>query len=109
MFQAVLLLVGYALSDYLYFINKVFTSVIIGFTSFGLLFHLHITSATTLSYNCTFQMPVSLTFHVLVCIDDKNKKYLKRSRVFLGHIFSQKKRKGLGTESGDPYVRTCYF
>ena len=45
MLQAALLLLGYALSNYLFFINKVVASVLIGFTSFGLLFYLLIISA----------------------------------------------------------------
>ena len=57
--QAALLLLGYALSDYLYLINKVVASVVIGFTVFGLLFYLIISAATlpptvrsTLSFDC---------------------------------------------------------
>ena len=60
MLQAALLLLGYALSDYLLSINKVVASVIIGFTAFGLLFYLLIVSAATLSYTCPFQTPLSL-------------------------------------------------
>ena len=60
MLQAALLLLGYALSDYLYFINRVVASVVIGFTAFGLLFYFLITSAGTLSFNCPFQTPLSL-------------------------------------------------
>ena len=59
MLQAALLLLGYALSNYLFFINKTVASVLIGFTTAGLLFYLLIVSAATLSYTCPFQTPLS--------------------------------------------------
>ena len=45
-------LLSHALPNYLLLINKVAVSVIILFTSFGLLFYLLIISAPTLSYSC---------------------------------------------------------
>lgn len=47
-------LLGYAHSNYLYFINKVraVTGVVIRFTTSGLPFYLPVTSAATPSYNC---------------------------------------------------------
>ena len=93
MLQAALLLLGYALSDYLFFVNKTVASVIIGFTSFGLLFYLLVVSAATLSYNCPFQTPASLILHFLIRFDDEHKKYLQRSRRWFGRVFSQKDKK----------------
>lgn len=61
MLQTALLLLGYAPSDYLYFINRVVASVIIGFTASGLL-HLSIVYAATLLYECPFQPPPPLSF-----------------------------------------------
>jgi len=92
MLQAALLLLGYALSEYLYSIGRVVASVVIGFTSFGLLFYLLIASAATLSYNCPFQTPVSLILRFLIRFDDEHKKYLRRSWKWLGRIFRKKKR-----------------
>jgi len=92
MLQAALLLLGYALSEYLYSIGRVVASVVIGFTSFGLLFYLLIVSAATLSYNCPFQTPVSLILRFLIHFDDEHKKYLRRSWKWLGRIFRRKKR-----------------
>jgi len=69
--QAALLLLGYALSNYLFSINKVDASVVIGFTSFGLLPYLLIVSAATLSYNCPFQTPLSLILRFLIRFDDE--------------------------------------
>jgi polyferredoxin len=92
MLQFALLLLGYALSDYLYFINKVIASAIIGFTGFGLLFYLLIISAATLSYNCPFQTPASLVLRFLIRFDDQHKRYLKRSGKWLGRIFRRKEQ-----------------
>ena len=91
MLQAALLLLGYALSNYLFFINKAIASVIMGFTTFGLLFYLLVVLAATLSYNCPFQTPLSLLFRLLIRFDNKHKGYLKRSKRWSGHVFSQMK------------------
>ena len=101
MLQAALLLLGYALSDYLLFINKVVASVLIGFTAFGLLFYLLIVSAATLSYNCPFQTPLPLILRFLVRFDDEHKKYLERSRKWIRRLFSRRKRSRQNT--GGPY------
>ena len=62
MLRAALLPLGYALSNHLFFVKKVVASVLIGFTSFGLLFYPPTISAATLSHNCPFQTPPSLIF-----------------------------------------------
>ena len=87
MLQAALLLLGYALSDYLFFINKAISGIIIGFTSFGLLFYLLVVSAATLSYTCPFQTPPSLIIRFMVRFDDEHRKYLKRFRRWIGAMF----------------------
>ena len=92
MLQAALVLLGYALSQYLFSIDKTVASVIIGFTSFGLLFYFLIVAAATFSYNCPFQTPISLIFHFMVRFDDDHKKYLKQVRGSFGRIFSRKKK-----------------
>jgi len=104
MLQAALLLLGCALSDYLYFINRVVASVLIGFTTFGLLFYLLIVSAATLSYNCPFQTPLSHIFRFMIRFDNKHKKYLERSGKWFGHIFSRMKNKNKQKPTlGSPY------
>ena len=90
MLQAALLLLGYALSNYLFFINKTIASVLIGFTSAGLLFYLLIVSAATLSYNCPFQTPLSRILSFLIHIDNGHQKYLKRTRRWFGRVLSHK-------------------
>ena len=102
MLQIALLLLGYALSYYLFFINQVVASVLIGFTSFGLLFYILIIAAATFSYNCPFQTPISLILRYLIRFDDEHRKYLRRSRRWLGRIFFHKKR-GSRQKSGGPY------
>ena len=66
MLQGALLLLGYALSNYLFFINKTIAGVVIGFTAFGLLFYCLIVSAATFSYNCPFQTPLSLVLRFMI-------------------------------------------
>ena len=91
MLQIALLLLGYALSNYLYSTSKVVASVAIGFTAFGLLFYFLIVSAATLSYTCPFQTPFSLIFRSLIRFDSEHKEYLERSWKWLRRIFSRKK------------------
>ena len=103
MLQVALLLLGYALSDYLFFINKVIASVTIGFTTFGLLFYFLIVSAATLSFDCPFQTPLSLILRFLVRFDSEHKKYLERSGKRFRSIFSQKKKRPMETP-GSPHI-----
>ena len=58
--QCALVLLGLALSRYLWEVNRSVSSVVIGFTSFGLLFYMLIATASILSFDCPFQTPVSL-------------------------------------------------
>jgi len=93
MLQAALLLLGYALSNYLLFVEEVVASVIIGFASFGLLFYFLIASAATFSYNCPFQTPLSLIIRFLIQFDDKHRRYLGRTREWFNRVFSCRKWK----------------
>ena len=87
MLQIALLLLGYALSNYLFSINKTVAGVLIGFTTFNLLFYLLIVSAATLSYTCPFQTPLSLAIRLMIRFDDEHKRYLMRSKKWFGRIF----------------------
>ena len=107
MLQIALLLLGYALSNYLYSISKVVASVAIGFTAFGLLFYFLIVSAATLSYTCPFQTPFSLIFRSLIRLDSEHKKYLERSWKWLRRIFSHKRRRPRRNSAG-PYGLGMY-
>jgi hypothetical protein len=100
MLQIALLLFGYALSDYLFFINKVVASVTIGFTSFGLLFYFLIVSAATFSYDCPFQTPIPLIFRYLIRFDDEHKRYLRRIRKRFRRAYFWMKKGWLGWKSG---------
>jgi len=57
MLQAALLLLDCALSRYLWEYNATVASVVVGFTSFGVLFYLFIVIAGTVSVNCPYQTP----------------------------------------------------
>ena len=77
--QAALLLLGYALSNYLFLINKVVASVAIGFAVFALLFYLLTVSAATFSYNCPFQTPLSLILRSLIRFDGEHNIHPRRT------------------------------
>ena len=100
MLQAALLLLGYALSNYLFFVDEVVASVIIGFAGFGLLFYFLIASAATLSYNCPFQTPLSLIIRYLINFDHKHRRYLGRTKQWFKRVFSYKKWKVHGPKHG---------
>ena len=59
MLQIALLLLGCALSQYLWGIDTTVASVVIGVTSFGILFYLFILVAGTPSESCPYQTPAS--------------------------------------------------
>ena len=59
MLQAALLLLGCALSLYLWGIDTVIASVVLSITSFGALFYISITIAAVATKNCPYQTPVS--------------------------------------------------
>ena len=89
MLQVALLLLSYAIFNYLFPINKVVAYVAIGFAAFSLLFYFLIVAAATFSYNCPFQTPLSRIFRLLFCFDNKHK---KKSGDWFGRISSWKKK-----------------
>jgi len=104
MLQIALLLLGYALSNYLWFISRPVSGVLIGFTSFGFLFYILVNSAATLSYNCPFQTPISLILRYMIRFDDQHRRYLIRSKKWLRKLFSWRKHKRSRPKSvGGPY------
>ena len=62
MLQAALLLLGCALSLYLWGIDTTIASVVLGITSFGLIFYLFIIIAGVATENCPYQTPASQFF-----------------------------------------------
>ena len=64
--QCALALLGFALSRYLWGVNRSVSSVVIGFASFGLFFYLLIAMASIFSFNCPFQTPFSLTVRFII-------------------------------------------
>ena len=59
MLQVALLLLGCALSRYLWEYNTTVASVVVGVTSFGVLFYLFIVVAGVVSVNCPYQTPAA--------------------------------------------------
>ena len=57
--QCALALLGFALSRYLWGVNRSVSSVVAGFTGFAFLFYLLIVTASTFSFDCPFQTPFS--------------------------------------------------
>ncbi|KAF9785280.1 hypothetical protein BJ322DRAFT_1108733 [Thelephora terrestris] len=87
MLQAALLLLGCALSKYLFTIDDLVAWVVVGFTASGLLFYLLIVIAATISCDSPFQTPLSLIIRFMV--------YLSRSasakfNMWLHRTFSRK-------------------
>ena len=64
--QFALVLLGFALSRYLWEFNRSVSSVVIGFTCFGFLFYLLIVTASIFSFNCPFQTPFSLVVRFVI-------------------------------------------
>ena len=58
--QFALVLLGSALSRYLWEVNRSVSSTVIGFICFGFLFYVFIITASVFSSNCPFQTPFSL-------------------------------------------------
>ncbi|KAF9780471.1 hypothetical protein BJ322DRAFT_1112471 [Thelephora terrestris] len=65
MLQAALLLLGCALSRYLWEVSTIVASVVVGVTSFGVLFYLFIVIAGVASESCPYQTPASLVLRYL--------------------------------------------
>ena len=66
--QCALLLLGFALSRYLWDVNRSVSSVVIGFTSFGFLFYLLIVVGTIFVADCPFQTPFTLLIRFLIAL-----------------------------------------
>ena len=66
MLQTALLLLGFALSRYLWDINITIASVILGVTSFGALFYAFIVIAATASESCPYQTPFARIFRYIL-------------------------------------------
>ena len=66
MLQAALLLLGCALSRYLWEIDITVASVVLGMTSFGVIFYLLIVVAGTVSESCPYQTPGAHIFRLIL-------------------------------------------
>ena len=66
MLQAALLLLGCALSKYLWEVDTTVAAVVVGVTSFGVLFYLFVVVAAAASVDCPYQTPLSKPIRGLV-------------------------------------------
>ena len=92
MLQVALLLLGCALSKYLFAIDHLVAWVVFGFTASGFLFYLIIVVAATVSYNCPFQTPLPLIIRFIIRFDRKNTRYLEKSGNWFRIFFSRMKK-----------------
>ena len=99
--QAALLLLGSALSKYLFTIDNLIAWVVLGFTAAGSLFYVAIVVAAIASYNCPFQTPLPLIIRFIIKFDRKRTKYLEKLRRRSRRIFS-KIRERLGLKPRRP-------
>ena len=79
MLQVALLLLGCALSQYLWTINHAVAGLIIAFTLFGVLSYTFFTLAASLSYDCPYQTPLSITIRGCVKYIGRGHSTLARS------------------------------
>ena len=87
--QVSLLLLVYALSKYLSFVNEVVAVVIVGLSAFGLILHFLVTSAAILPYNFSPHAPFSFVLRSLARFYEKRRKHLRGSGQQFGKPFSQ--------------------
>ena len=88
MLQAALLLLGYALYVYLSTIDSLVAWVIAAFTLFGVSLYGIIVVASILSYDCPFQTPFTIFIRFVVRLDNRHRRYLKRSWRCIRSLFS---------------------
>ena len=92
MLQIALLLLGAALSKYLFTIDKVVAAVVVGFTALGLLFYVVIVLFAILSYNCPYQTPASLIFRFIIRLFKEYRKHLETFKKRFRRSLSQMKK-----------------
>ena len=64
--QGSLALLGAALSRYLWGVDRIVSSVVIGFTTFGCILYIVIVTVSVLSFDCPFQTPFSLLIRFII-------------------------------------------
>lgn len=84
--QFALLLLGYALSTYLFTIDNIIAWVVSAFTASGFLFYVILVIAAALFYDCPFQTPYSLIIHSIVRFDNRHRRYLKKTSAWFRRV-----------------------
>jgi len=80
MLQFALLLLGYALSKYLWIINLTVASVVIAIMCLGSVFYILIVIAATITDDCPFQTPASQILRGIYRLDNSHNRYIARIR-----------------------------
>lgn len=78
MLQAALLLLGCALSRYIWTIDHTVALILITVTSFGVVIYLLLVVLASSSYDCPYQTPFSLGFHHMMKFDAEYTRYIPR-------------------------------
>ena len=77
--QLALVLLGFALSRYLWGVNSSVSSVVIAFTGFGFLFYMAFAMASVFSFDCPFQTPLPLFLRSVIRLATPYLRNLRRA------------------------------
>lgn len=105
--QAAILLLNYALFDYLFFIDEVIAGTLIGFSVFSLLLYLFIGSAVTLFCSRPLQTPLPLIPHSTVRSGYEHRKHPGRYKTWFEQMFSHKKKQSSPKPGRSYTVASC--
>ena len=96
MLQLALLLLGFALSRYLWTISRTIAGVILAATLFGVTAYVFLTLAATFYYNCPYQTPPSILARTIIkCLARTDIAFIRRLRSLTTPIPSIKVLKGV--------------
>lgn len=79
--QLSLLLLGYALAQYMWHLSRSISAVIASFTAFGVLLYLFIVFAATFWKTCPFQTPVSIALHHILSLARQHRYYRRLQNI----------------------------
>ena len=105
MLQVALLLLGCALSRYLWEVSITIASVVLGVTSFGLLFYLFILAVGSAWENCPYQTPGS---HLLRYLGPRALNVVHSAALAAGKILKASKVVDLATDIAEDVIRLSW-
>ena len=114
MLQFALLLLGCALSIYLWGIDTTVASVVLGVTSFGIIFYACIAVAGTASVSCPYQTPIArILHHILPLIPgilrSVSSSIIKNSKFIVWVVYCWDRLKGMGWWQINPLWLPLYI